>query len=47
MIREDDKMIGNRMILHFSYYCKYEVLVFGDDETGPADESKRTKRVQG
>ena len=23
------------------------VLVFGDDGTGPADESKRTKRVQG
>ena len=37
----------NRMILHFSYYCKYGVLVFGDDGTGPADESKRTKRVQG
>ena len=38
--------ICNRMI-HFSYYCKYGVLVFGDDGTGPADESKRTKRVQG
>ena len=35
------------MMLHFSYYCKYEVLVFGDDGTGPADESKRTKRVKG
>ena len=39
--------ICNRMILHFSYYCKYGVLVFGDDGTGPADESKWTKRVQG
>ena len=38
--------ICNRMI-YFSYYCKYGVLVFGDDWTGPADESKRTKRVQG
>ena len=39
--------ICNKMILHFSYYCKYGVLAFGDDGTGPADESKRTKRVQG
>ena len=39
--------IRNRMILHFSYYCKYGVLVFGDDRTGPADEYKRTKRVKG
>ena len=39
--------IRNGMILNFSYYCKYRVLVFGDDGTGPADESKRTKRVQG
>ena len=39
--------ICNRMILHFSYYCKYGVLVVDDDGTGPADESKRTKRVQG
>ena len=39
--------ICNRMILHFSYYCKYGVLVFGDDGAGHADESKRTKRVQG
>ena len=39
--------ICNKMILHFSYYCKYGVLVFDDDGTGPADESKRTKRVQG
>ena len=38
--------ICNRIILHFSYYCKYRVLVFDDDGTGPADESKRTKRVQ-
>ena len=28
-------------------YCKYGVLVFDDEGTGPADESKRTKRVQG
>ena len=34
-------------ILHFSYYCKYGVLFCGDDGTDPADESKRTKRVQG
>ena len=38
--------ICNRMMLHFSYYCKYGVLAFGDDGTGPADESKRTKRFQ-
>ena len=38
--------ICNRTI-HFSYNCKYGVFVFGDDGTGPADESKRTKRVQG
>ena len=38
--------ICNKMI-HFSYYCKYGVLVFDDDGTGPADESKRMKRVQG
>ena len=37
--------ICNRMIQHISYYCKYGVLVFGDDGTGPADESKRTKHV--
>ena len=39
--------ICHRMMLHFSCYCKYGVLVFGDDRTGPADEIKRTKRVQG
>ena len=39
--------ICNRMILHYSYYCKYGVLVFGDDGTGPTDESRRTKHVQG
>ena len=39
--------ICNRMIPHFSYYCKYGVLAFGNDGTDPADESKRTKRVQG
>ena len=38
--------ICNRM-MHFSCYCKYGDLVFGDDGTGPADDSKRTKRVQG
>ena len=37
--------ICNKKALHFSYYRKYGVLVFGDDGTGPADESKRTKRV--
>ena len=35
------------MIPHFSYHYKYGVLVFDDDGTGPADEPKRTKRVQG
>ena len=35
------------MMLYFLYYCKYRVLAFGDDGTGPADEFKRTKRVQG
>ena len=39
--------ICNRMMLYFSYYCKYGVWAFGDDGTGSADESKRTKRVQG
>ena len=39
--------ICNRKIIHFSYYCKYGILFFGDDGTAPADESKRTKRVQG
>ena len=39
--------ICNRLILHFSYYCKYGILVFGDDGTDPADEFKKTKRVQG
>ena len=38
--------ICNRKILIFSYYCKYGVLVFGDDGTGSADESKGTKRIQ-
>ena len=45
--RDVSERICNRMILHFSYYCKYGVLVFGDYGTGPADESKRTKRIQG
>ena len=39
--------ICKRMILHSLYYCKYRVLIFGEDGTGPADESKRTKPVQG
>ena len=39
--------ICNRMILNFPYYCKYGVLVFGDDGIDSADESKMTKRVQG
>ena len=39
--------IGYRKILHFSYYCKYEVSVFGDNGTGLADESKRAKHIQG
>ena len=38
--------ICNRMI-YFSYYCIIWGFGFGDDGTGPADESKRTKRVQG
>ena len=45
--RDECEGICNRMILNFSYYCKYGVLVFGDDGAGPADESKKTKRVQG
>ena len=45
--RDVCKGICNRMMLHFSYYSKYGVLAFGDDETGPADKSKRTKRIQG
>ena len=41
--------ICNRIIpvLHFSYYCEYGILAFGNDGIGPTDESKRTKRVQG
>ena len=39
--------ISNKMILHFSYYGKYGILFFGDDETWPADEYKKTKGVQG
>ena len=39
--------ICNRMMLRFSYYCEYGVLAFGDDGTGPAEESKRTKLTQG
>ena len=39
--------ICNRMILYFLYYCKYGVLALGGDGTGPADESKTTKRVKG
>ena len=35
------------MILHFSHYCKCGVLVFSDDGTGPANESKWRKRVPG
>ena len=46
-VRDLCEGICNRMILHFSYYCKYGVLAFGDDGTGPADEFKRTKRVHG
>ena len=43
--RDARKGICDTTILHFSYYCKYGVLFFGDDGTVPADESKRTKRV--
>ena len=39
--------ICNKKILHFSYCCKYGVLILGDDGTGPADETKRTKRILG
>ena len=46
-VRDVCERISNRMMLHFLYYCKYGVLTFGDDGTGPADESKRIKHVQG
>ena len=39
--------ICNRKIINILYYSKYEVLPFDDDKTGPANEYKRTKRVQG
>ena len=39
--------ICNGKILHFSYYCKYGVLGFGNDGTSLADESKKTKCVRG
>ena len=45
--RDVCKGICNKMKLHFSYYCKYGFLVFGNDGTGPADEPKETKRLQG
>ena len=45
-VRDVREGICNREILNFPYYCNYWVLFFGDDETGPADESKRTKCVQ-
>ena len=38
--------ICDRKLLHFSYYCKYEVLFFGDHGKGPADESEKTQRIQ-
>ena len=41
------KTMINTQVSIYIDYCKYGVLVFGDDGTGPADESKRTKRVQG
>ena len=44
--RDVCKGICNRKILHFFYYFKYGVLVFGGDGTGPDNESKRTKGVQ-
>ena len=40
------KGICNRMILHFKL-LRIWGFGFGNDGTGPADESKRTKRVQG
>ena len=46
LVHTNEVVICNRMIPNFSYHCKYGVLVFGDDGTGPADESKRMKRVQ-
>ena len=45
--RDVCKEFCDRKILYFPYYCKYGVLFFGDDGTGSADESKKTKRVQG
>ena len=43
--REGSEEICNRKIHvpHFSYYCKYGILFFGDDGTGPVDESKNDK----
>ena len=41
------KGICHRKILNVLYYCKYGILFSGDNETGPADEFKRTKRVHG
>ena len=45
--RDGCEGICNRMIPQFSYYFKNGVLAVGDDGAGPADESKRTKRLQG
>ena len=39
--------ICSRKILHFSDYCEYGILVFGDDGIGLADEFKGKKRVEG
>ena len=46
LTRDVCEKICNRKILYFSYYCKYGVLFFGNDGSGPAYESKKTKRVK-
>ena len=48
-------ILGFGVILFFCYFgvlfmlvlCLYGILVFGNDGTGPADASKKMKRVQG
>ena len=40
-------MFTRMTLIHFLYCCKYGVLVFDDDGTGPADESKQIKCIKG
>ena len=45
--RRDRRMTGQALLINFTILLQIWGFGFGDDRTGPADESKRTKRVQG